>query len=191
MAINTDPQAIKHHIFHQTYLYAIPAYQRYSKEYNSTVGHLSSGDKNLDRNLMNEYVNIGGTIADILKLFEKGVDIRFQTPTDLVTIYEVLVCHLNNWLTYIDRDPNIKDAPLESLGLMAEFAESIRSTVIGYKPKVEDVPRLKMVSSLFGGVFGAEALFNPTGVGIEVQETSPLVDRIEKLLSQRNTNQRR
>lgn len=186
MALDTDPKAITHHIFHQTYLYAIPAYHRYSKQYNTVVGHLSSGDKVLDQNLMNEYVNVGGTIADILKLFEKGADVRFQTPQDLVTIYEVLVCHLNNWLTYIDRDPNIKDAPLESLGLMAEFAESIRPTVIGFKPKVEDVPRLKMVSSLFGGIFGAEALFNPTGVGIDVQETSPLVDRIERLLSQRN-----
>lgn len=183
---NTDPKSISRHIFNQTYLYAIPGVHRYSREYNAKVGHLASGDTRLDRNLMNEYVNVGGTIADILTLFEKGADIQFQTPSDLVTIYEVLCCHLNNWLAHIDRDPNVKDAPLQSLSLMAEFAESIRPTVIGFKPKVEEVPRLRMMASLFGDIAGAEALFNTTGVGLTVEDTSPLIGRMEKLLAARN-----
>lgn len=184
--LDTSPKAITHHIFHQTYLYAIPGHYRYSKEYNQKVGHLSTGDKKEDIKAMAEYVNVGGTIADILKLFEVGADIRFQTPTDLVRIYEVLIAHLNNWSRNLEIDPNIRDAPLQSLTLMSEFATSIKSTVVGYKPRVEAVPKLAMMSSLFGDVAGAESLFKGTGVGIEVQEASPVVSRIEKLLAERN-----
>ncbi len=184
--LDTDPKAITRHIFHQTYLYAIPAYHRYSHEYNKVVGHLSSDDKQIDANLMNEYVNVGGTIAEILKLYEKGADIKFQDPKDLVKIYEVLITHLNNWMSHIDRDPNVKDALLQSLGIMSEFATSIRPVVLGYKPKVAEVPRLRMIQSLFGNDPLAEALFNPTGVGVGVQETRPVMSRIEELLAARN-----
>jgi len=187
---STDPKEISRHIFHQTYLYAIPGYYRYSKEYNERVGHLSTRSKQLDQANMAEYVNIGGTIADILKLYEVGADIKFQTPSDIVTIYEVLVSHLGNWANYVNNDPNVKDAPLQSLYLMSDFAKTIKSQVEGFKPKVDDVPELKRISSLFGGVAGAEALFNPTGVGIDVQEAAPLMGRIEKLLSERNSKNR-
>jgi len=186
-----DPAAVRQHIFHTTYLYAIPGVHRYSKEYNETVGHLSTGSKKLDAAVMNEYVNIGGTIVDILKLYEKGADIKFQDPRDLVTIYEVLIAHIGFWADYVNHDPNVKDAPLDSLYLMSDFANTIKPTVEGYKPKVDDVPELRRIASLFTGIAGAEALFNPSGVGIEVQEAAPIMNRIEKLLAERNKNRTR
>lgn len=182
-----DPAEVRRHIFHTTYLYAIPGYYRYSKEYNQKVGHLSTGSRQEDQRAMNEYVNIGGSIADILKLYEQGADIKFQNAReDLVTIYEVITAHLSFWADYVNNDPNVKDAPLESLYLMSDFAKTIKDQVVGFKPDVDDVPELKRVSTLFGGIPGAEALFNPTGVGIEVQETTPIIDRIERLLAERN-----
>jgi hypothetical protein len=182
-----DPAEVRRHIFHQTYLYAIPGYYRYSKEYNEKVGHLHTGSKKMDQAAMAEYVNIGGTIADILKLYEQGADIKFLHPEDIVTIYEVLVAHLGMWADHVNHDPNVKDAPLESLYLMSDFAKTIKDQVTGFKPKVDDVPELKRISTLFGGIPGAEALFNPTGVGMgDVQETAPLMDRIERLLADRN-----
>lgn len=189
--LDTSPKAINHHIFHTTYLYAIPGYYRYSKEYNSKVGHLSTGDRQEDIRALNEYVNVGGTIADILKLFEQGADIRFQNTMDLVTIYEVLVAHLRNWNHHIETDPNISNAPIQSLNLMTEFAESIKPTVIGYKPKAADVPMMRKVNSIFGNLGGAEILFKDVGMGTEVQETAPVVSRIEKLMAERNKNKLR
>jgi hypothetical protein len=184
---DTKPTTINHHIFNYTYLYAIPAYHRYSKEYNQKVGHLSSDNRQIDANLMNEYVNIGGTIADIVRLYSNGAEIKFQKQTDLVEIYEVLTAHLNNWVGYVQNDPNVKNAPLESLALMAEFAESIKSIVIGYKPRVQDVPKLTFINSFFGAnVQEAEKLMHATGVGSTVQNTGGLVDRLEKLLADRH-----
>ncbi|MNP55589.1 hypothetical protein D3C76_1502480 [compost metagenome] len=139
---------------------------------------------------MSEYVNVGGTITDILKLYEKGADILMQHREDLVTIYEVLVAHIGFWSTHIDRDPNVKDAPLQSLYLMSDYCKTIQAQVMGFKPKVDDVPKLKRMSSLFGGIAGAEELFNPGGVGNTVQETAPIMGRIERLLAERNQNKK-
>jgi hypothetical protein len=135
---------------------------------------------------MSEYVNIGGTIEDILKLYEKGADILFQHREDLVTIYEVLIAHIGFWQRHIQHDPNVKDAPLQSLYLMSDYCKTIQAQVMGFKPKVGDVPQLKRMSALFGGVAGAEELFNPTGVGTVVQDTAPIMGRIEQLLAERN-----
>ncbi|MNW64669.1 hypothetical protein D3C74_429710 [compost metagenome] len=107
-----------------------------------------------------------------------------------MTIYEVLVAHIGFWSTYIDRDPNVKDAPLQSLYLMSDYCKTIQAQVMGFKPKVADVPQLKRMSSLFGGIVGAEELFNPGGVGNTVQETAPIMGRIERLLAERNQNKK-
>jgi hypothetical protein len=182
-----DPAEVRRHIFHTTYLYAIPGYYRYSKEYNEKVGHLHTGSKELNQRYMTEYVNIGGTIADILKLYKQGADIKFQNPReDLVTIYEVISAHLGFWADYVNNDPNVKDAPLDSLYLMSDFAQTIKDQVVGFKPDIKDVPELRRVSSLFGNLPGAHELFNTSAVGVDVQETSPLMDRIERLLAERN-----
>lgn len=182
--------SVRKHIFYATYLYAIPGYYRYSKEYNEKVGHLSTGSKKGDADALSEYVNVGGTITDILKVYEKGADIVMRHREDLVTIYEVLVAHIGFWSTHIDRDPNVKDAPLQSLYLMSDYCKTIRAQVMGFKPKVDDVPQLKRMSSLFGGIAGAEELFNPGGVGNEVKETAPIMGRIERLLAERNQNKK-
>lgn len=182
----TSIDSVRSHIFNATYLYAIPGYYRYSKEYNEKVGHLDTGSKQGNANALAEYVNIGGTIDDILRLYEKGADVLMQNREDIVTIYEVLVAHLGFWQRHVNHDPNVKNAPLQSLYLMSDYCKTIKAQVQGFKPKVADVPMLKRISALFGGTDGAEELFNPTGVGITVQDTAPVMGRIEKLLAERN-----
>lgn len=180
-----DAEAIHDKIFKgRTYLYAIPGVHRYSKEYNRVVGHLSTGSKAEDDKAMNEYVNVGGSIADILRLFENNVDIKFQDSKDLVEIYDILVAHVNNWVHYVETDPNVRDAPLDSLQLMVEFCETIKSRVVGYKPQAEAVPELARVRALFG--VGFDALFSDTNVGSEVTDASPMIGRIEEMLAKRN-----
>jgi len=177
--------AVRKHIFNATYLYAIPGYYRYSKEYNKIVGHLDTGSKEMNQRVLAEYVDVGGTIQDILKLFEKGADIKMRVGSDLVTIYEVLVTHIGNWAAYINNDPNVKDAPLESLYLMADFCQSIQAQVKGFKPKVEDVPHLKRAASLFGMSDAVAALFSPGGVVMDSQDPESDINSIEKMLAQR------
>jgi hypothetical protein len=181
----SSPEAVRKHIFNKTYLYAIPGYYRYSKEYNKTVGHLDTGSKALNQAVMNEYVDIGGTIEDILRLYEKGADIKMRDGKDLVTIYEVLTAHLHFWARHVNNDPNVKNAPLESLYLMSDYCQTIQNQVKGFKPKVQDVPHLKRVSALFGMGEGIAELFNPTGVGAIVEDTGAAMNSIEQMLAER------
>ncbi len=98
----------------------------------------------------------------------------------------MITAHLGFWADYVNNDPNVKDAPLDSLYLMSDFAQTIKDQVAGFKPDINDVPELRRVSSLFGSMPGAHELFNTSAVGVDVQETSPLMDRIERLLAERN-----
>lgn len=181
-----DKDSVRKHIFHRTYMYAIPGYHRYSKEYNKTVGHLSTGDARLDMAYMNEYVNVGGSIADILRLFEQGADIRMQNAKDLVEIYEVLVAHIGFWLRFIESDPNVRDAPIDSLSLMAEFAESIRDRAVGFKADLPEPPNLSNIRRIFGVGSGMELLFSESSIrDNSAIEAPPLVGRIEELLEKR------
>lgn len=187
----SDIDAVRRHIFNDTYLYAIPGYHRYSKEYNKVVGHLDTGSKELNQRVLAEYVDVGGTIADILKLFEANVDIKMRNGVDLVTIYEVLVTHLNNWATYIARDPNVKDAPVDSLYLMSDFCNTIQAQVKGFKPQVEDVPAMRRMSTIFGGG-GIGELFNPNIAGVSVdQDTDGTMNSIEKMLADRKKHSKK
>lgn len=182
--------AVRRHIFNATYLYAIPGYYRYSAEYNRKVGHLDTGDKSMNQRVLSEYVDVGGTIADILKLYSQGADIRMRQGTDIVTIYEVLITHLNNWSNYVANDPNVKDAPVDQLHLMADFCETIKLQARGYKPRLPDVPEMKKMTSLFGAGAIAE-LFSPNIVGVQEADTEGTMNSIEKMLAERKKHKKR
>lgn len=187
-----DPNAAAKKIFNpsgKTYLYSIKAIHRYSKEYNEKVGHISTGDPREDEKLMNEEVHVGGSIEDILRLYRKGVNVTFRDGKDMVEIYEVLVEHLNNWIEYINYDPNVKNAPLSALNLMEEFCQDIFDQVRGFRGTVTKPPKLKgRGNMLFGGLSRAEQAANPVKTLAESRTKHvPIMDRLEQLLNERNT----
>lgn len=170
----------------KTYLYAIPALYRYSAKFNEIVGHISTGDKNEDMKLMNEPVHIGGTIEDILKLFRDGVPITFRYPQDICDIYDTIQEHINNWIQYTQRDPNIKDAPLESLRLMEEFSEAVYAQAKGFKANTKTPSSMtKRSNFLFGGM-SREQQVAQVSESKEIVARPGLMDKLEALLSDRN-----
>lgn len=134
---------------------------------------------------MNEDVHVGGSIEDILRLFRDGVNITLRFPEDFAEIYDHITQHMNNWIEYINYDPNVRGAPMEALGLMEEFAESIFHQVVGYRPEFKRPPKMKnRAALLFGGMSREQA-------NAEAQEKKPvqhptLIDRLENLLAARN-----
>lgn len=188
MAQRRDPNAAAHAIFNptgKTYLFSHKALYRYSAEYNRVVGHISTGSPAEDMKLMNEDVHVGGSIEDILRLFRDGVNITLRFPEDFAEIYDHITQHMNNWIEYINYDPNVRGAPMEALGLMEEFAESIFHQVVGYRPEFKRPPKMKnRAALLFGGMSREQA-------NAEAQEKKPvqhptLIDRLENLLAARN-----
>ena len=183
-----DPNAAAKKIFNptgKTYLYSHAALHRYSEEYNRVVGHISTGSREEDAKLMNEPVHVGGSIQDMLKLFSNGVEFHLRYPTDFPEIYDVVCQHLNNWISYINHDPNVKNAPLESLQLMEEFAASIYSQAVGYRPNLKAPPRMaKRSKLLFGGMSREQADKNAPPK--EQPRHRSMFDKLENLLAERN-----
>lgn len=185
---NRDPNAAQRKIFNQNFLYSIPALYRYSDRYNAEVGHISTGDRREDEKLMNEPVHIGGTIADLLKLFNDGVPVTFRYPKDITEVYETLQEHLNNWVEYIDRDPNVKNAPIESLQLMQEYMDAIYHQAKGFQPASSQGAKLEARNRmLFGGLSRSPQQAKPeTPVEVEQPRAPALMDRLNRLLESRN-----
>jgi hypothetical protein len=186
-----DPNAARLAIFNptgKTFLYSHKALYRYSDEFNRTVGHISTGDRNEDMKLMNEDVHVGGSIEDILKLFRDGVNVTLRYPKDFAEIYDLIVQHMNNWIEYINHDPNVKNAPMESLTLMEEFANAIYEQALGYRPSLASPPKMKQRRTLlFGGMSREQQVAVPTTT--EVTKHVPLLERMEQLLASRNDGQ--
>jgi hypothetical protein len=190
MRAQKDPNEARKAIFNptgKTFLYSHKAIYRYSAQFNEIVGHISTGDRNEDMKLMNEDVHVGGSIEDILKLFRDGVNVTLRYPKDFAEIYDLVVTHMNNWIEYINHDPNVRNAPLESLGLMEEFATSIYPQAVGYRPTLERPPKMKKRRDLlFGGMSREQQ--NAAAPSTEVTKHVPLMERLEGLLASRNEN---
>lgn len=182
-----DPNAARDRIFKKTYLYSHPAFFRYSQKFNEIVGQISTGDPREDAKLMNEPVHVGGTIADMLKLFAKGCPIDFQNRADMVEVYDTIVEHMENWITYINMDPNVKNAPMESLALMEEFATVLYPSAKGFRRATKAPPHMQKRSKLmFGGMSREQqAASQPASTG--PTKHTPIMGRLEKLLGERNT----
>lgn len=183
-----DPNAARLKIFNptgKTYLYSHKAIHRYSEEYNRVVGHISTGSRAEDEKLMNEDVHVGGSIEDILKLYRVGVHVQLRYPKDFAEIYDVIVEHMNNWIEYINYDPNVKNAPMDSLGLMEEFCKDIFEQVVGYRPNAVRPPKMQQRTNLlFGGLSRQQQATQAPKP--EARKHSPLMERMEHLLGQRN-----
>jgi hypothetical protein len=188
MRQQTDPNGAAKKIFNptgKTYLYSHAALFRYSEEYNRVVGHISTGSREEDAKLMNEPVHVGGSIEDMLKLFRNGVEFHLRDPKDFPEIYDLVCQHLNNWIAYINNDPNVKGAPLETLQLMEEFAASIYSQAVGYRPNLKVPPRMAKRSKLmFGGISREQADKNAPPK--EQPKHRSMFDKLEGLLAERN-----
>lgn len=183
-----DPNAAQRKIFSRNYLYSIPAVYRYSDRYNAEVGHISTGDPREDAKLMNEPVHIGGTIADLLKLFSNGVPVTFRYKEDISDIYETLQEHLNNWIEYVRHDPNVKNAPVDDLMLMQEYMDTIFDQARGHRPATSlNAQFAKRNRMLFGGLGRTSPEPSAeTKVEAPPPKAPALMDRLNQLLEQRN-----
>lgn len=187
-----DPNEARKAIFNptgKTYLYSHKALYRYSDEFNRVVGHISTGDRNEDMKLMNEDVHVGGSIEDILKLYRDGINVTLRYPKDFAEIYDFIVQHMNNWIEYINHDPNVKNAPMESLALMEEFCTDIYPQAVGYRPTLERPPKMKKRRDLLFGGMSREQQLAAAPATTEAIKHVPLMERLEGLLASRNDGQ--
>lgn len=114
--------------------FSIPALHFYSAEYQKEFGVTSSGDKGIDRMMMNSMVGTRDTIMEMARLYDKDVTIQLDDPKDAVKIYEIVKEHLNNWNHAAKTEHNLGDIPMNDLRILDEYAMSIQAIARRYKP---------------------------------------------------------
>lgn len=85
----------------------------------------TSMDNDLDTGRMNAPVFVRLTVAQMAEKAHQGAQIALMHPDDSKQIYEWIRDHIADWHDALLVDPNRRDAPLEDLSKLEEFAEQI------------------------------------------------------------------
>lgn len=182
-------------IFHYKFNYSIPALHFYSQAYLDTVGILSTGDKAMDREVMNNHINTRGTIMEIATKFSEDVPIKLENTRDSVKMYEAVREHLVSWTRELALGSNVGDAPVEALRILDAFATSIFEMARRYKPTLQKRTSISTKLQSLGGNAGqalrrgippanAPAINRPK----ELEVHKPMIDIIDEYFNRRTSS---
>lgn len=121
-------------LIHYKFNFSIPALYFYSAEYQKQFGVTSSGDKGIDRMMMNSMVGTRDNILEMARLYDRDITVQLDDPKDAVKIYEIIKEHLNAWNEASRTQHNLSDIPMDDLRILDEFAVSIQAIARRYKP---------------------------------------------------------
>ncbi len=167
--------------------FSIPALHFYSAEYQKEFGVTSSGDKGIDRMMMDSMVGSRDTILEMAKLYDKDVTIRLDDPKDSVRIYEIVKEHLDNWNRAAQTEHNLGDIPMDELRMLDEFAGSIQTLARRYKPDVGQKSKFFERTRNMGAAFDRRgAVQSEEKPKAKLKEHHPVFSTIEEHLERRN-----
>lgn len=88
-------------------------------------GTISTGDREMDRELARTPVTVQLTPAAMATNLEEGVQIQVNNPQDAAKIYVMIVDHINDWVRNSQMNPNFAGAPVQDLMLLERLAEEL------------------------------------------------------------------
>jgi hypothetical protein len=184
-------------IFHYKYNFSIPGIHFYTQEYLDFVGLTSTGDKAMDKEIMNNHIPTRGTIMEIAQHFSDDHPVKLENTRDAVTMYETVRDHLSEWRQALGQESNVSDAPVEQLRILDEFATSIFEIARRFKPEVirrnSISTRLQSIGSNNGQVLrkGLPPVVDKNAP-IKVKPLAvhhPVIDTIDEYYNRRNPSQ--
>ncbi len=107
------------------YLVRIPKIDTISTFELKTYGMYTTGNKELDKSVANEWITTYFNIAKMVEHFEEGTGLAIVKYSDIKEIYEHIENHLNAWKKQLSSGLNIGNAPIDDLVAMDEFANSV------------------------------------------------------------------
>lgn len=96
-----------------------------SPAYLGHYGMPTSGDPVIDQQTANELVDRYLSINQMVEYYQHGVPVYVRVEKDTVRIYEYISNHLTAWKQKLDRELNVRDAPLDDLLLLDQFASVV------------------------------------------------------------------
>lgn len=112
-------------IWDYLYLARVPYLQSTSIEYLKRYGSYTTGDREIDRELSNQWITTMININQMVEYFREGVQIKIVNYNDTKEIYAHISEHLAAWNERLLKGINIGNAPIEDLILMDEFANAV------------------------------------------------------------------
>lgn len=110
----------------------VPVVSTMSIEEIRAYGVYQSGNKDVDRSMTGNTVNVMITTKAILDYFKQGVTIRLPKPNDIKEIYTVIQNYLNAWRNTLENGINLIEAPTEDLIELDSLAEEVFSRAKWY-----------------------------------------------------------
>jgi hypothetical protein len=88
-------------------------------------GTLHSGNKQLDRQMYQDQVNVCITIDAMVEYFARGVTVVFRNYPDTKKVYDIVNDYLLAWRQQVEQGINLGGVPTEDLLLLDRFAEAL------------------------------------------------------------------
>ncbi len=130
--MSDEYSSVAYRIFHDPWLCSVPEIYCYSRQYIETMGTITTGDAQMDADLMQASRNRYMTIAAMLSFYEEGATITLLQPKDSVEIYRLITDHLKNWQWIINNILGASTPPAEDFLLMDEFAQLLHPMTLVY-----------------------------------------------------------
>lgn len=110
------------YLWHQKFWCRVSNILSMTPEYLEHFGMPTSGDPLIDQQTANELVDRYLSVNEMVELYKRGVPIYVRYEKDTVKIYEFISAHLTAWKQRIDQEWNVRDAPLDDLLVLDQFA---------------------------------------------------------------------
>lgn len=112
-------------IWNELYQCSIPYIQMLTMEDLQEFGMPASGDAAQDYSTANELRQVMIPISEMVKYYHRGVQVYVNNPADTKRIYDRISDHLIAWKQKLTKSLNMRNAPLEDLKLMDQFANAV------------------------------------------------------------------
>lgn len=138
-------------LFKIYYRVGIPEMFFHDPEWVAKYGRPTSGNKMVDRSMMNTERTVMLPVSDIVRYFELGANISFKNINDIIIVYRDIVEHLGDWENAIRNNIHGNmEAPTEDLVLFDQFKDALYHLTIRAEDPLVKHSDISTVRRTFG-----------------------------------------
>jgi len=140
-------------IWNNLYEVRVPYVETLSAQFLKDVGMPTVGNRELDKQMHQDLVNVVISIDAIVEYYRRGVTVYVRNGQDTQEIYHIVNNYLLAWRLQVENGLNLGMVPMEDLMLLDRFAEMLYPVAQAYGAP----PRT--TSSLFANLAGGNGRF--------------------------------
>lgn len=180
MGVEIDPDIPSdEYIFNRRFKCLINELENTSIEYLKLFGHITTGDRNIDKELANQWITTYKTIAEMATLFGQGITVKVPSMKDVEVIYRYVEHHLARWANVARVSLNRGDMPVEDLLLLDKFATALYPYAREMTSNIADNPFERFINNEFINIDNVLGKKQPKPISQEDQENNTQIEQRE------------